>query len=414
MIYGLTLKSLWNRKTTVLLTLMSIALSVALLLGVDHIRREAKSSFTNTISGTDLIVGARSGSVQLLLYSVFRIGNATNNIAWTSYQDIAKSPQVAWTIPISLGDSHRGYRVMGTNQNYFQHFRYGKKQPLKLSTGVPFSDVYEAVLGSEVAAKLGYQLGEDIVIAHGGGQVSFASHDDKPFKVVGILEPTGTPVDRTVHVSLEGIEAIHIGWQAGRSTISAEDALGYDLQPEVITAAFVGLKSKIGVFALQREVNQYRKEPMLAILPGVALQELWALLGVAESALLGISAFVVVTGLLGMLTVIWAGLNERRREMAILRSVGARPRHILMLLMTEAGLMVFFGAGLGLLLLLSLLLLAQPLILSMTGVQIGINFLNHENLYILGAVIATGFTVGLVPALKAYRMSVADGMTVRI
>ncbi len=414
-IYSLTFRSLLNRKTTVALTLLSIALSVTLLLGVQHIRKEAKDSFANTVSGTDLIVGARSGSVQLLLYSVFHIGNATNNISWDSYQKIAQASQVAWTIPLSLGDSHRGYRVLGTNQDFFTHFKYGRKQSLALVEGGPFKGVYDAVLGSEVATKLGYNLGDEIVLAHGGGKVSFAMHANKPFTVVGILAPTGTPVDRTVHVSLEGIEAIHIGWQeTGRSTVSAEEALDYDLSPRLITAALVSLKSRIGVFALQRSVNEYNQEPLLAILPGVALQELWGLMGVAETALLAISAFVVVTGLLGMLTVIWSGLNERRREMAILRSVGARPYHILALLLLEAGFLSAVGVVVGVVLLLAILLVAQPVIESATGLQISLQFLTATNLWILLAVVMSGILVGLVPALKAYRLSVADGMTVRV
>ena len=124
----LALKSLRNRKFTALLTIISIALSVALLLGVERVRNDAKLTFTNTISGTDLIVGARSGSVQLLLYSVFRIGNPTNNISWESYQDISSNPLTKWSVPISLGDSHRGFRVMGTVKDYFTHFRYARKK----------------------------------------------------------------------------------------------------------------------------------------------------------------------------------------------------------------------------------------------------------------------------------------------
>jgi len=414
-IYSLTFHSLLNRKTTVALTLLSIALSVTLLLGVQHIRKEAKDSFANTVSGTDLIVGARSGSVQLLLYSVFHIGNATNNISWNSYQQIAQAPQVAWTIPLSLGDSHQGYRVMGTNQDFFKYFKYGHKQTLDIAQGAFFKGVYETVLGAEVAAKLNYQLGDKIILAHGGGKVSFAMHTDQPFTVVGILAPTGTPVDRTVHVSLEGIEAIHIGWkETGHSTVSAEEALNYDLNPKLITAAMVGLKSRIGVFDLQRKVNEYSQEPLQAILPGVALQELWSLMGVVETALLSISGFVVVTGLLGMLTVIWSGLNERRREMAILRSVGARPYHILALLLLEAGFLAAVGVMVGVLLLWGVLLVAQPLIEASTGLQVSLQFLTATNLWILLAVVVAGFLVGLIPALKAYKLSVADGMTVRV
>lgn len=416
-VYTLTLKSLANRKATVVLTILAIAVSIMLLLGVENIRREAKASFANTISGTDLIVGARSGSVQLLLYSVFRIGNATNNISWESYQKIANHSSVAWTIPISLGDSHRGYRVMGTNTDYFQHFRYGNKRLLTLAQGKPFEGVYDAVLGAEVATRLGYELGEEIVIAHGAGQVSFLQHKDKPFTVVGILDKTGTPVDRTVHVSLEGIEAIHIDWQSGAPTgpaVTAEEALSMDLQPKVITAFLVGLDSKMATFGLQRAINDYRGEPLLAILPGVALQELWGLMGTAETALLTISVFVVVTGLTGMLTVIWSGLNERRREMAILRSVGAKPRHIFQLMMLEAALLAAAGVVLGVLMLYAMMAIIQPLLENYFGLFISIGLPTSSDFLILAAVIVAGCLIGAVPAYRAYRLSLSDGMTIRI
>ncbi|MCG8010667.1 MAG: ABC transporter permease, partial [Candidatus Thiodiazotropha weberae] len=289
-ILSLAFKSLFNRRYTAGLILISIALSVSLLLAVERLRVESRNSFAHTISGTDLVVGARSGSINLLLYSIFRIGDATNNISWKSYQKFAEHDLVKWTIPISLGDSHKGYRVMGTNQDYFRYYKYGHKKSLTLNQGQPFKQVYQAVLGQEVARKLGYQVGEKIVIAHGAGKTSFTRHDDKPFEVVGILEPTGTPVDRTVHVPLEGIEAIHKDWIAGRQVaglqISAEEALEKNLTPKVITAFLVGLKSKIATFRIQREINDYRKEPLLAILPGVALQQLWDMMGVAENALL--------------------------------------------------------------------------------------------------------------------------------
>ena len=208
-------KSLWNRRFTAALTLASIALSVALLIGVERVRTETRASFANTISGTDLIVGARSGGVQLLLYAVFRIGNPTNNLSWRSLQDIAALPKVAWVVPLSLGDSHRGYRVLGTTAGFFEHYRFARDRGLTFTQGGPFADLYDAVLGAEVAERLGYRIGDPIVVAHGAGDVSFARHDDKPFRVAGILARTGTPVDRTVHVSLEAIEAIHADWQGG-------------------------------------------------------------------------------------------------------------------------------------------------------------------------------------------------------
>jgi putative ABC transport system permease protein len=350
-ILSLAFASLANRKFTVLLTIAAIALSVALLVGVERLREGARDGFSNTISGTDLIVGARTGQLQLLMYSVFRMGNATNNITWQSYQEIAADPLVEWTVPLSLGDSHRGYPVLGTTPEYFERYRYGRKQQLQISDGQPFDDLFDAVVGSEVAEALGYQVGSEIVIAHGLG-TSFAEHDDKPFVVSGVLARTGTPVDRTVHVSLDAIEAIHIGWETGardRSVnVTRDDARQMEFQPSSITAFLLGTTSRLGIFKLQRSINEYRAEPLLAIVPGVALQDLWRMLGVVEQALFAISVCVVITGLIGMLSAILTSLNERRREMAILRSSGARPWHVFALLLGEAFIVTLAGIVSGL------------------------------------------------------------------
>ncbi|PVV23177.1 MAG: peptide ABC transporter permease [gamma proteobacterium symbiont of Ctena orbiculata] len=417
-ILSLALKSLLNRRFTASLVLLSIALSVALLLGVERLRVESRNSFANTISGTDLVVGARSGAINLLLYSVFRIGDATNNISWKSYKKFSEHSLVKWTIPISLGDSHRGYRVMGTNRDYFRFYKYANKRSLSFHQGWPFEEVYQAVLGHEVAGELDYRMGQEIVIAHGAGKTSFTLHDDKPFKVVGILEPTGTPVDRTVHVPLEGIEAIHVDWVAGRQVrglnISADEALEKDLTPKAITAFLVGLKSKIATFRVQREINDYRKEPLLAVLPGVALQQLWDLISVAENALLIITLLVVAVGLIGILTVMLASLNERRREMAILRSVGARPGHILLLVTGEGLLLSLIGIAAGLLLLYAGLFLAQTYIETHYGLHLPIGLPSLREWLILVLVGTSALIVGLIPGYRAYRYSLADGMSIRI
>lgn len=417
-VFSLAWRSLVNRRFTAALTVLSIALSVALLVGVERLRTEARASFANTLSGTDLIVGARSGPVQLLLYSVFRIGDATNNFSWESYQAVAAHPRVAWTVPISLGDSHRGYRVMGTTPAYFEHYRYARDQQLRLEEGAVFDDLYDAVLGAEVAEALGYRLGDAIVVAHGASDVSFARHDDKPFRVTGILARTGTPVDRTVHVSLEAIEAIHVDWQGGAPlpglNISADQARAMDLTPKAITAALVGLKSKVATFQVQRYVNEYPQEPLSAVLPGVALTQLWNLIGIAENALLVVSAFVVVVGLSGMLTALLTSLNERRREMAILRSVGARPGQVFGLVMGEAGLLTLLGVVAGLVLLYLMLLIGQPVIEGRFGIHIALGGLAPREWLMLGGIVLAGCLVGAIPAYRAYRLSLADGLAPRV
>ncbi|WP_114787532.1 ABC transporter permease [Vibrio tetraodonis] len=410
-------KSVRNRRVTAMLTIMTVAISVVLLLGVERVRTQAKSSFANTISGTDLIVGGRSGQVNLLLYSVFRIGNATNNIDWKSYQEFSQHRAVKWAIPISLGDSHKGFRVMGTNHSYFEHYRYGKKSPLKLSEGRKFSGLFETVIGSDVARELGYQIGTEIIIAHGISDVGFSRHDNLPFKVVGILAPTGTPVDKTVHVSLEAIEAIHVGWESGAhlgNTPSAQQLEKQNFQPKQITAMLIGLKSKIQAFSLQRQINTYPKEPLSAILPGVALHELWGMMSVAEQALMVISVFVVIAGLLGMLSSLLTSLQERRREMAILRAMGARPRHILSLLVLEASTLTLLGLVAGVTILYGVLASITPFIQQNYGINIEMVALSHYEWKLLAAVQLAGTVIGFIPAFRAYKQSLSDGMTIRV
>ncbi|MEX0622635.1 ABC transporter permease [Saccharospirillum sp.] len=411
----LALASLWNRRTTALLTLAMVALSLCLLLTVDRVREDTRASFSNTLSGTDLIVGGRTGALNLLLYSVFRIGNATNNISWESYSDLRRNSAVAWTVPLSLGDSHRGYRVIGTTTEYFEHYQYGRNQLLAFQSGQPFDDVYDVVLGAEVAEELNYQVGDELVVAHGLGTTSFENHDDKPFTVVGILDTTGTPVDRSLHVPLEGITAMHVDWQQGVKlpgyAISAAEAREMDLTPDSVTAVLVGMKSRVQTFSFQRLINQYRAEPLSAIIPGATLQELWQLIGIAENALIAVSFMVVVTGLLGMVTVILAGLNERRREMAILRALGARPGHILGLLMLESGLYGVAGLLAGLVLHWGIIALASIWVQGSYGIQLTLALPSPTLLVVLAGFVGLAFLVGLLPGWKAYRQSLSDGLT---
>lgn len=415
MILRLAFGSLVARALTVGMTILAIALSVALFLGVEKVRTGAKASFADTISGTDLIIGARSGSVQLLLYSVFRIGNATNNMTWESYQDISSRPEIDWIVPISLGDSHRQFRVMGTTPAFFERYKYRSDQSLAVRDGAIMSDIFDTVIGADVATTLGYEVGDPIVVAH--GLASFSEHENQPFRISGILEKTGTPVDRTVVVSLEAIEAVHVDWQSGAQipgqATPANVIRQMDLELQAVTAALIGVKSRLQVFGLQRSINEYPQEPLLAILPGVALQELWQIVSIAETALIAVSAMVVITALIGMMATIFSSLNERRREMAIFRAMGARPRVVLGLLVLEAALMAAIGAILGLALLYVGLFIGQPLIDSAFGLWLPIEAPTMREVWVLLSVVAASAIVSTVPALRAYRMSLADGMMVK-
>ncbi|WP_016836291.1 ABC transporter permease [Herbaspirillum lusitanum] len=419
-LFRLAARSAWNRRYTLGLMLLAIALSSAMLLGIERVRHEVRDSFSQSVSGTDLVVGARTSPVQLMLYAIFRIGGATNNMGWDSAQKLAKNPAVAWTIPLSLGDSHRGFPVLATNGDYFKHFHYGDGQPLQLGEGRVFGSVFETVLGAEVAQRLHYKLGDRIVLSHGMGSLHLTDHADKPFTVTGILARTGTPVDRTVHIGLDAMEAIHLDWEGGAPLpgvhIPAEFVKKFNLTPTSITAVLVGLKSRARVFALQREIasGQGYKEPLMAVLPGVALDELWQVVGIGENALLVVSGMVVIVGLAGLVSAILASLGERRRELAVLRSVGARPGDVFLLLALEGLAVMLAGVVLGAVLLTLALFALGPFLSAQFGVTLHPALPAAGELQLLGWTVLAGFVASLLPGLRAYRLSLADGLTPRI
>lgn len=426
---GIARRSAWNRRSTLAWVVVSLALATALLWTLERLRHDIRHSFSQSVSGVDLIVGARSSPVQLMLFSVFHIGSVPQSMSMDSVQQLSQHRSVSWVVPLSLGDSHRGFPVLGTTPAYFQHFAYGDKQPLALQQGAVFAGnldgLYEAVIGAEVAHKMGYGLGQRITLGHGmhdhdhDHEVEEADeHADKPFKVVGILAPTGTPVDRTVHVSLQALQALHLDWVAGTpipgGQIPADQARKFNLEPEEVTAALVGLKSRAAVFNVQRFVNQYEAEALMGVMPGVALGELWSVLGVGENALLAVSALVALVSVVSLMAVVLAGLNERRRELAVLRAVGAGPRHVLGLLTLEGVWVTCAGVVLGVLLAQAGMALATPWLQQSLGIRLQMAVPLPTQLALAGAVFLAGLLASLGPAWRAYRLSLADGLSPRV
>ena len=446
-VLDLALKSLRNRAFSTSLTVGSIALSVALMIGVENVRMGMRESFSNTISQTDLIVGTKGGTIQLLLYSVFGLGSPTENVSWEAYRQWAEHPAVAWTIPYSLGDSHRGFRVIGTNQDFHRHYRYRGGQEIALAEGRANVDLFDVTLGADVAAELNYALGDEISVTHGIGEVGFLNHDHMPFTVVGVLAKTFTPVDRAIYVTLEGMEAIH--WEGGAPPASDDEHVheetdaatandGHDEETDAVpaddehvheetvdisiedvevtqvTSFFVGMTSRRDVLQLQRQINDFENEPMMAVIPGVALNEMWQGLGYAETGLRLVTIFVVLVGLLGMLVSLYTSLNERRREMAILRAVGAGPNRIVSLLVLESVCLSAAGAIGGLALVYVLLSAGQSFVEAQVGLYVPIRPPGSIEFLYLAAVVTAGFVMGFVPALKAYRTALHDGLAVRV
>ncbi len=417
MINFLTYKSIKNRKFTSFLCVLSIALSVTLFLGIERIRNGARDGFTNTISKTDLIVGAKGGPLNLLLYTVFHIGGAVNNIKMTTYEDIKKNPQVEWTIPISLGDAYRGFRVVATDENFYKHYRFRGDRGVEMQEGLVPSDTFDVVLGSEVAKKFKHKVGDPIVISHGISAQAILSHDNTPFKIIGIMKPTSTPLDTGVYITLQGMEAIHFGWESGvpsGEAINPERFKKENIQITQLTSFMVKLKSRIAVLRMRRNIDQYTDEPIMAIIPALTLQEMWETIGYVEQILFLVSLCVLLVGVLSILISLYTSINERRREMAILRSLGASSRHIFFLLIYESSFLVLMGCILGVLSLYGLLYFVSPWLESNFSVYLPIEALSSTEWIYLGIIFIVGTLAGLIPAIKAYMNSLQDGLTIKI
>jgi putative ABC transport system permease protein len=407
---NLALKSLRNRLLASILTVISIALSVLLLLSVERAKRAAEDGFTQSISQTDLIVGARTGPVQLILFTVFNMGNATHDIRYETYEKIQKHPAVAWTIPYSLGDGHRGFRVVGTTQDFFDHYHFRGDHQVELAEGKVFDGLWDVVIGADVAKKLDYHLGQKVIVEHGVTHgAGIEKHADKPFVVAGILKPTGTAIDQALYMSLEGVEAMHFDEKIPVASIKKSD-----VKIDSVTSFFLRTKSRMETLRLQREINDFKDEPLLAIIPGVTLSELWHSLSYVEQVLKAISWMVVAVGFMAMLIALTTSLNERRREMAILRAVGASTGKIMALLIFESTVLTLAGILLGTVVSLGMTALLRPWLEQEFGFYLVGAALGSTECVYLGATLVGGILIGLIPAFRAQRMALKDGLSVTL
>lgn len=395
---GLAFKSMRFRKATVILTIASIMISFALLISVYRLKTDARVSFQQTISNIDLVVGSKTGSLQLLMSTVFHQGFPSNNMSYAYFERLRDRSETRFAIPISLGDSHKGFRVIATNDDFFAFYQYADKQPLRFAKGTGFQNLKDVVLGAQVAEKFGYTLQDEIVISHGIGETSFMPHDDHPFVISGVLAPTGTPVDKGVYITLEAMELIH------------KEVATDDLTPIAISAAFVGVANKTLLFSLQREINTYSREALLAIIPTLTLYELWNTLSVAEKALWLVSLMVALAGMVGLLVMLLTSMRERRFEMAVLRSLGAHPFQIGMLFILESTLVTVMGVFAGCILFEAIRLSLGDIMQSGYGVTLGSSLQDVTTLYFSGMFVAASLVVGLIPAFQAMRNSLHKGL----
>lgn len=408
MLFKLARKSLLNRKFSVALTVVSITVGIMLLISFGFIKDQVKSSFSKTISGIDLIVGPKTSDINLLLYSVFHVGSPTNNISWDSYERLTENDKVKGTIPVSLGDSHRGYRVIGTTDAYFNHYQYGNKQSLALDQGQWFDHPFEVVLGHDVAEAFAYLPGDEIVLAHGVGKTSFKKHDQIQFKVSGVLQPTGTPVDQSLFVSLTGLEAVHLNWPRGeQEQLQLTDhIIRNGLQPKSVTAVFVLLSNKSSTFVIQRSINQDKAEPLQAILPGVALAHMWNISAMFEKTLWLVGALVFVSTLIGLVNMLMASLQSRKKELALLRIIGASPGYCFWLIQMESVFIVMLSVVLAVVLSYTSFFFLGDWLSSHFGFFMDLSAYFNVNMgLMLLSIMAVTIVLVCVPATMFYRQS---------
>lgn len=407
----LSMASARSRWLALILVMFSVAVSTLLLVGTVQLRSDAQRSFSEAVSGVDLIVGPQGSPSELLLYTAFQIGQPTRNFDADRLAQVRAMPEVAWAMPLQLGDSFRGSPVWGTDRTFFEHYAV-RGQAMRLRSGRAFADpALEAVLGARVAERLGLAVGDRVVLTHGmqatEGPLS-QDHDNKPFSVVGVLAPVGGPVDGAVLISLRAFEALHSG--GGLPWLPSVVDQSEEAEPQELTAMWVGLADRSSIFSVREDIQSLGNGELMAVLPGVALDELWRVLAVAEESLRMIGLAVAVGGAMSVGAVLLVAMHSRRRELSILRAVGLGLSGIAALVLMEALLVVLGGVVLGLASHQALLWAAEETLRTQAGLSVALGQFSGEAWGLLGAVFVAGVLAGILPALVASRLSLADGL----
>ena len=405
---SLLLKSMRSRLIPTSLVTISLMASMVLLLSIERIQQGAEEGFNQSISGVDAIIGPRSSSIELVLYTVFHLGRPTNNITTKTVNDVKIRGDISWLVPIALGDSHKGFRVVATEPNYFEHIKYANSQPLVFSKGFAFAELSEAVLGSDVAEKLSYTVGSEIQITHGSVESIGSKHDDFSFMVAGILNKTGTPIDQAIFLDLKGYELLHLGWKSGKKIFNLDDidlsSLPDDaLIPKTVTAAFIGLKSKLTLFNFSKNIREYPKEAISAVIPGIALSELWSIVGLVDKGFQLLSWIIIAISLIAMVTLIIASLDNRKQEMTIYRANGASPKFLAMMVLCES-IVIGLTAIVGAIILVTIVTYFATAQLNLAlGISPSFKWISMDEIKVFSLILLAGALSSLIPASMVFR-----------
>ena len=391
-IISIAWRYLWSRPLAAALNLLLLALGLAAITFVLLTSQQLDRNFERDLAGIDLVVGAKGSPIQLILAGVFHIDVPSGNIPLAEVQKLQTHPQVAKLIPLSLGDTFKGFRLVGTTPAYAQHYA------ATLAQGAMWTQPMQAVIGHEVAQQTGLTVGHKFAGSHGLGG-SGHSHGENPYQVSGILARCACVLDRLVLTATESVWKVH----EDATVADASDRAVLEAEREV-TMALITYKSPLAAVSMPRFINT--TTDMQAAAPAIEITRLLRMVGVGTDVLRGFAAVLLLTAGLSVFIALWNAVRERRADLAMLRMLGASPQKVAGLVLCEALLLAVLAVALGLMMghlltaLVGLWLQAERSL-----VLTGWIWLTEEWwVLVLGIAVAT--VAALLPALSTYRMDV--------
>ncbi|HZM48487.1 MAG TPA: FtsX-like permease family protein [Burkholderiales bacterium] len=386
----LSLGYLRARALSTALNVLLLALGVATITLLLLTMHQLEERMGRDARGIDLVAGAKGSPLQVILSAIYHLDVPTGNIPLAQAKEIAKHRMVKKTIPLALGDTYKGFRIVGTNHDYVAH--YGAKP----AAGRLWEKPMEAVIGAEIAQRLGHAVGATFIGAHGIADAG-SDHGDAPYSVVGVLAPSGTVLDRLVLVSVESVWLVHDEHQGTDAKVTEED--------KEVTALLIQYASPLAVAVLPRYINN--NSEMQAASPAYETARLFSVIGVGVDVLRGFALVLMLSAGLSLFIALYNALRERRYDLALMRTLGARPRTLMALMLFEGALLAGFGAVLGLALGHALTeVLGQSLKAAQQIAVTGWTWVPAE-LWLIGLALAVGVLAALLPAWRAYRTDIA-------
>ena len=403
-------KNIKQRSLSSMLTILSVLLGVGLVTAILILKNESEDAFNQTATGYEIIVGPKGSSLQLTLSTVYQIGLPIHNMPIKVYYLLKNDKRVRLAIPYIFGDNYKNFRITGTVSELFSEFEYKKGIRYKLDEGSFFSNDFEAVIGKEVADKTGLKTGDTFSGSHGIESYEGASeHSEKKFKVTGILSRTFTPSDRVIFVSMNSVWELH---NHENENNGSEDHHIISDSMKTISAVLLKLKSPVFFDLLRRQINENKYEGInaQAVLPLFEIKQLFDIIGNINSVILVIAYLVIFTAAVSILVSIYNSMNERMREIAIMRSLGARRFLIMKIIIFEGMFLSAAGALLGCIAGHAAVFFLQEKISGLSGIKISGFVFSMFEVYLITGTVILGIIVSIIPAVKAYRTDVSKNL----